>query len=358
MGSDPPLSATEKLLYLGREAWSQVSVPGALRRLSVAVHHMRERGFQRGAVILREGEPVGSAYALVRGRVRVSRRGVVLGEAEAGSSVGLEAMLSQDARGIGVVAATDVLALQVEADTLLGILEDDFPAVHDVICSASRRLLTLTRQLPGLPFEAGVPFYPPPGRRMNLVERLLFLRTPGGPFERSNLDALAELAGNLTEVPFEAGDVFWRIGERARRECFVVEGSVTCSASRDGVSSHFRVAAGRPLGLLESIAGEPRWYEAAAESPGAVLEQNVEDMIDVFEDNVDVALDYLAWVSRTTLDLIEGALGPGPELLAFFTTFSTPLIPDGRDGRPTSSALVESRRGWQPPAAYSIGGKS
>ena len=45
----------------------------------------------------------------------------------------------------------------------------------------------------------------------------------------------------------------------------------------------------------------------------------MERLIDLFEDNVDVALDYLAWVSRTTLELIERELGPGRELLEFFT---------------------------------------
>ena len=79
-----------------------------------------------------------SCYLLVRGRVRVSRRGVVLGEAESGSLVGLEALLSQDQMGLGVVAVTDVLALQLDADTLLGILGDQFPLVHDRRSAAPR----------------------------------------------------------------------------------------------------------------------------------------------------------------------------------------------------------------------------
>jgi len=41
----------------------------------------------------------------------VSRRGTLLGEAGPGSLVGLEALLSQDRLGLGVVAATDALAL-------------------------------------------------------------------------------------------------------------------------------------------------------------------------------------------------------------------------------------------------------
>jgi hypothetical protein len=50
-----------------------------------------------------------------------------------------------------------------------------------------------------------------------------------------------------------------------------------------------------------------------------VLEYDVDDLIDVFEDNVEMATDFLAWVSSEALKLIETTLGPGPELLAFFT---------------------------------------
>ena len=42
---------------------------------------------------------------------------------------------------------------------------------------------------------------------------------------------------------------------------------------------------------------------------------------------LDVALDYLAWVSRTTLELIERELGPGRDLLEFFTVLAPPLAP-------------------------------
>ena len=161
---------------------------------------------------------------------------------------------------------------------------------------------------------------------MSLIEVLLFLRTPGGPFEGSSIDALAELASSVTEVPFPAGHVFWREGDRATRIGLVVEGNVACGSSR-GV--FFRVGPGRPLGILESVAGEPRWFDAVAETPGVLLEDDVERLIDLFEDNTDVALDYLAWVSRTTLELIERELGPGRDLLEFFTILAPPLLAGG-----------------------------
>ena len=328
MGAEPNLNTVDKLLYLGRVTWPHATVPVALRRLSVAAEHMREHAFARGRDLAREGEPMAGCYLLVRGWVRVSRRGVVLGEAESGSLVGLEALLSQDQMGLGVVAVTDVLALQLEADTLLGILGDQFPLVHEAIRGATRRLLALVRRLPGRGDEAPCLFGPrPAGRLMNLVEVLLHLRTPGAPFERSSIDALAQLAATVTQVAFRPGQAFWRHGERARRFGMVVEGSVACS-SLDGTMSSFRVGPGRTLGALEALAGELRWHDAVAETAGVLIELDVEDLIDMFEDNVDMALDCLAWLSRSTLELIESRLGPGRELLEFFTTLTASPLPE------------------------------
>ena len=56
-----------------------------------------------------------------------------------------------------------------------------------------------------------------------------------------------------------------------------------------------------------------------ADTHAEVLEHDVDDLIDVFEDNVEMAMDFLAWVSSDALNLIESTFGPGPELLDFFT---------------------------------------
>jgi hypothetical protein len=83
-----------------------------------------------------------------------------------------------------------------------------------------------------------------------------------------------------------------------------------------------------PARVLEALAGERRWHDAVAETAGVLIELDVEDLIDMFEDNVDIALDYLAWLSRGTLELIESRLGPGRELLEFFTTLTASPLPE------------------------------
>ena len=54
MGADLNLSPIDKLIYLGRMAWSQARLPIALRRLSIAADNMRERAFPHGAVLARD----------------------------------------------------------------------------------------------------------------------------------------------------------------------------------------------------------------------------------------------------------------------------------------------------------------
>lgn len=324
------LSPTDKLLHLGRLAWSRARFPVPLRHLSAAAEYTRQRAFRSGAVLAREGEPMASCWLQVQGRVRVSRRGSVLGEAGPGSLVGLEALLSQDPLGLGVVAATDVVALELDSDTLLDLLGEQFPMVHEGIRAASRRLLDLVRRLPGPRDDSARLLLPePPDRPLNLVEVLLYLRTPGGPFDRSSLDALAELASGLKSVSFSRGHTFWREGERADRIAFVVGGAVACVSSQRSAPRAWSVGPGRFLGLLEAVADEPRWYEAVAETDGVALEHDIGGWVDAFEDNVGMAIDFLAWVSRTTLALIERELWLSRELFEFFTTLAAPSDPSG-----------------------------
>jgi CRP-like cAMP-binding protein len=154
---------------------------------------------------------------------------------------------------------------------------------------------------------------------MGLVERLLLLRMPGGPFERSSVDALAEVAQLARYRSIEAGTTLWKEGDRAGEACLIVNGTISCISSRGNERIHFRAHAGGAIGALESIAGQPRWHDAVAETHVDVLEHDVDDVIDVFEDNVEMAIDYLTWVSTEALNLIETTFGPGPELLNFFT---------------------------------------
>jgi CRP-like cAMP-binding protein len=320
IGVDPTLSLFEKILHLRRGQTRRASSTASAGQLSVFADQLRDRSFKAGSVLMREGEAPVAAYSLVRGRVRVSRRGQVLGEVGPGAAVGVGGIISRDALGLGAVATTDVLALELDRETLVDIFEDFFPFLLDAIKDSSRRHLDSIRrmkQVPNqLPAISPEPFLVD---RLDFVERLLLLKMPGGPFEHSSVDALAEIAQRARYKAIEPGTRLWREGERAGAACFIVSGTIACSSSRDDGPAEFRAGRGTAIGALESIAGQPRWHDAVAESHAEVLEHDMDDVIDVFEDNVEMGMDFLAWVSRDELNLIETTFGPGPELLDFFT---------------------------------------
>ena len=217
---------------------------------------------------------------------------------------------------------TDVLALELDREILVDIFEDLFPFLIEAIRETSRRHLDVIRKLTQVPDQ--LPAIHPESMRLaglDFVERLLLLKTPEGPFERSSIDALAEIAQRARHRSIEPGATLWRQGERAGTACLIVSGSIACSGSRPDGSIRFLAGERAPRsGALEAITGQPRWHDAVAETRADVLEHDVDDLIDVFEDNVEMAMDFLAWVSSAALTLIERLTGPGPELLDFLTT--------------------------------------
>jgi CRP-like cAMP-binding protein len=317
-GAEPGLSIFDKILHLRRNRPIDAPTAFTPAQLSVLADQMRDRVFKAGSVLLREGEAPATAYSLVRGRVRVSRRGATLGEVGPGAAVGLGAMISRDGLGLGATAVTDVVALELDRDRLLDVFDDHFPILIEAIRETSYRHLRSVRRLKQVP-DLGPGPRPesssPPS--LDLVGRLLFLKRPGGPFERGALDALADIAQRARHRAIAPGVTLWREGDQARDACLVVKGTLLCSSARPDGPAPFRAVPGTVIGPLESIAGEPRWHDAVAEDAVEVLHHATDDLIDVFEDHVELATDFLAWVSRNALTLVEQTFGPGPELLDF-----------------------------------------
>jgi signal-transduction protein with cAMP-binding, CBS, and nucleotidyltransferase domain len=321
MPANPAVDTLERILFLKRS----LQMKGlSAEELSAVAEQMRERSFQRGSTLLREGEPVGALYCIVEGRVRASRRGQLLGQVGPGAFLGGLGILARDREGIEVVAEADVLALELDADTMLEIFEDHYSILQQVIRTTARRLLDLVLRSPEI-ISDFVRVHPEALKtpEMNLVERMLFLRQVG-PFKMSSVNALAELSHALKQVTFDPGKVLWREGDPSGDDLLLVSGTVLCTGRGDAV--RFRAGSGTPLGTLESVAGGKRWHTAVTETNVVALEENLEALFDVFEDNFEMAMDYVAAVSRNTLDFIERAgrlelfdINPGEGEVGFTT---------------------------------------
>jgi CRP-like cAMP-binding protein len=286
--------------------------------LGLIAEQTRTRVFESGNHLLRQGEPIGAVHIIVEGRTLLRRGEQVLGHATTGAGVGGLGFLSRDANGIDAVAETDVVALELDGDTLDEILEDHFSILQHVLRETSRGLVDLWHEAPRECLAAQVPMRAPGfAGDLDLVERMLFLRE-GLPFIRSSASALADLARNLVELQFAPGTVLWRRGEPARQVQMLVSGRVSCAAPIPDFA--LQPEPGYPLGGLDAVAGGPRWYDAVCEGPVVTLSGDVEILFDLFEDNAQVGLSYLAQVARVHLGALEHIVTSGRQarLLPFF----------------------------------------
>jgi CRP-like cAMP-binding protein len=279
--------------------------------LSALSEQAQERFFPEGSQLLREGEPVHAVYFVVEGKVRLRRNGMLLGEVGPGSGVGALAVLARDDQGLEAVAVADTMTLELEADPLLEVLEDNFSILRHLLREISRLLIDAASHVRR---EDPVVFAPPAGRDLDLVERIIFLRQ-AAPFRRASINALAELARGMTELQFQQGVTLWEEGEPARILYMIVSGQVACTSPTRGLE--FSLGPGTPVGAVESVADVPRWYRAVTATPLVALSGDIDGLFDVIEDNFDMGLDYLSVMSQWLISLLQrkaetGASGVGP----------------------------------------------
>ena len=95
----------------------------------------------------------------------------------------------------------------------------------------------------------------------------------------------------LTEIRFPPGTDLWREGETALGVFLVTNGRCAAAAPK---GLDFEAGPGFPLGAAEAVAEVPRWYEAVTETRVTGLQGPIETLLDVFEDNFELARHYLA----------------------------------------------------------------
>ncbi len=302
------LSPLERMLHLKRVPMLS-GLPGS--DVAVIADAASERVLPKGAVVFREGEPVGSVHFVVQGALAIFRRGVRFGQVGPGAAVGGLAVFAREAFGSQVVADEDTLTLELESDAVSEVLEDHFPILHHILREMSRRSIELVTRF-RLDPSAGAP-EPPSDRAesgdIDLVRRIFFLRGMA-VFERSSITALADLARAMAQVRFEPGTVLWREGEPSPGVFLIRSGRLRAKGS-SGVD--FRPGPGFPLGALEALGEVPRWYEAVCETPVVALQGHMGVLVDVFEDHFDVAMDYLAVIAQSTLRILDRIAGRGEE---------------------------------------------
>jgi CRP-like cAMP-binding protein len=275
-------------------------------QLAFVADQIGERFFPKGSVLLREGEAPGALYFPVEGRIHLTSRGRVLGHAGPGLAVGPFHVLARDERGLGAVAETDTVALELSAETLFEIFDEQFAILHHVLREVSRQIVEHVVKFPDsvVLLSPSMEGPPTPPRELDLVERIFLLRK-SPVFLNASISALGQLARGLTEVRVPPGTRLWREGEATGWGSMIVSGSIRCTSSR---GHDFVAGPGIALGALDAVAEVPRWFDAVAETPVVALQANMQYLIDVFEDNFAMAMDYLAVEARWLLEILDRSL--------------------------------------------------
>lgn len=272
--------------------------------LAALAESARERYFPKGSLLFDEDSPVPSINVIVDGRVRVMRGAFEVAHAGAGTPLGALGVLARVPLGLRGTAETDTMTLELESETFLEVCDDHFVIVHALLRYMAQWVTEIERR------EG--PQGPPPGgcqppRRLlggdlDIVERIFYLRQ-FPVFSGASINSLAELSRGLTEVRFDAGVPLWAAGDASPYALLVVAGEIQAEAPGGG--PRFRACPGWGIGHMEALAEQPRWYSAVTATPLVALHGSMEGLIDVFEDNTEMAMGFLSLLARGILSYLD-----------------------------------------------------
>lgn len=299
--SPAAIGVLERILHLKAIPAARLLPYDALAALAESA---RERYFPRGSLVFAEDSPVPSINVILDGRVRVSRGEVEIISAGPGTPLGALGVLARVPLGLRGVALVDTMTLELENETFLEVCDEHFVILHALLRYMASWVTEIEqREGPQGPPRDG--YRPPPrllGGDLDIVERIFYLRQ-FAVFSGSSINTLVELSRGLTEVRFETGVPLWSAGDASPYALMIVDGEVRCEAPGNG--PRFVALPGWGLGHMEALAQRPRWYSAAAATPIVALHGSIESLIDVFEDNTEMAMSFLSLLARGILSYLD-----------------------------------------------------
>jgi CRP-like cAMP-binding protein len=268
--------------------------------LAIMAEVAEERMFRRGDTILSPGAPVHSMHLLRRGDVAVLRGGIPTRTFRGGDIVGAIAALTRAPEGQHVVALTDVTTFEIQAVNFEEVLEESFSLLLAALRGTLRGAMESRLQIENdAGYGAPVSDVVRSATDLGLVERVLFLRRLN-PYGRPRVEALAELAREMTVVVFRAGTEIWPLGEQAPYSLVIWSGIVEGTTDR---GQRFRFGPDSVVGGMDSIAAEPRWYRAVAQTDVVALRSDAAHLMDVIEDHPDMGIAMLRSAAKSLTDL-------------------------------------------------------
>lgn len=293
------LDLTERLLRL-RGVPTFRSLPTS--QLAPLAASIRSNTFEKGAVILREDESPRAFHMLLTGSVTMRRHGNVIRTITAPGGVGFLSLLARTAGGTEAIAETRVETFELGVDALDEMFEDHFPVLFGTMRWIADRLLQENLIAPPRAYQ------PPPDDyeelnddgEIGIVERIFLIRRTLA-FRRANVNSVARLARQMREVRMGIGEKLWKTGDPSIGSYFIVKGKGELRWNNEESVQY--IGPSYIVGGIESIAGKPRWNDFVVTEPVTALVGHREGLIDMFEDDLDVALQFLSMLASFLLVL-------------------------------------------------------
>jgi CRP-like cAMP-binding protein len=334
------LELTERILRLRGVPTLRTLPASATAQLAKS---MRTVTFKRGEILLREDEPPRSFYLLTTGTVTLRRKGKRFGTVRGPGGVGFVAFLARHAGGTSAVAESFVEALEIQADAMDELFEDHFPVLLEHIRWVAERLIAenkVTQPPPYVPpvvsFESMIG-----DAELGIVERIFLLRRMRA-FTEANVNSLATLARKMVEVRVPAGAVIWRENDVADHSYFIVKGRLSLRWGEGNFVQ--QIGPGYVVGGAESLVGTPRWNELVTDDPVIALRGTREGLIDLFEDDHELALKFMAMLATFLVSMWDRKAEEG--IASVGTAQSDPPPPVA-----VSPAIPEPEERPAPPSA-------
>jgi CRP-like cAMP-binding protein len=261
--------------------------PAALpaRELSRLARLSREREMAAGAQLAVLGQPVRVVHFVVSGKMALSRDGVDFLVPDAPHTVGFLPLAAGIPFPFDARALEPLHSLEVDAEVLAELLEDDFDFFLGILRQGASELLTRWRSVPAMVTDQREQ-PPPPPASLGAAERLLALRNTD-LFRRCPVDGLAAFAKLLQEEQLLPAHPFTtEPGELA----VVVHGRGTV----EGALPSPLLTPGRVLGAVEGLAESSHPFTLHADTPLRLLRGTIPDLLDTLEDHHAMARRLLS----------------------------------------------------------------
>lgn len=298
------MDAFERFLFL-RTVPTLSGLPIEVVRVIAA--HARQARFGDGEFLHRQGQPATCLHYVVEGGIEIRRHGHPVRELSARAIAGGAAGVAGDDQVYDGVALGPTTTLRLGSAELQGVMEDHFVLLRRVLATTGSEAIAALKQLgPGAGFQPPGRAMDCPGRPLDLVERMAFLRQ-SAVLGEAHIEAVSDLASEVVEIRLPAGEPIWDVGETSTHFLMPLRGLVECEAMHP--SQRFVRGALDSVGSIEALAGRPRWFRARVKEDLVALKVDIEVFYDVLEDHFEMAMTLLQQLALASVALDDARAG-------------------------------------------------